>query len=100
MRLGERQKEAMSKFRSQSDDELARNADSGMAGNGAIVEAMRRLRVSTEKSSLRMERLTKRLVWLTIVLTLLTVVLMALGVVVAIDPALKLWPWLALRHIM
>ena len=55
-------------WKSRTDDELADNAQSGLQGQGAMVEAMRRLRESNEK-------LTRLLIGLTVVLVVLTVVL-------------------------
>ena len=47
-------------WKSRTDDELADNAQSGLQGQGAVVEAMRRLRESNEK-------LTRLLIGLTVV---------------------------------
>lgn len=55
-----------------TDAELADAASSGAAGQGAIVESMRRLRVSNEK-------LTNRLVWLTIAVVVFTLALVFEG---------------------
>jgi hypothetical protein len=59
-------------WESRTDDELADNAQSGLQGQGAVVEAMRRLRGSNEK-------LTHWLIGLTVVLIVLTVVLVVEG---------------------
>jgi hypothetical protein len=46
----------------------------GMQGQGATVEAMRRLRVAIEKSSAKSDTYSRRMLLLTIVLIVLTLV--------------------------
>lgn len=62
-----------------TDDELAAEAQTGTRGQGAVVEAMRRLRESNDTYS-------QRMFWLTIVLTLLTLVQ-----AIAVVPVIKGW---------
>jgi hypothetical protein len=57
-----------------TDDELAHIAQDGMQGQGAPVEAMRRLRVAIEKSSAQSDIYSRRMFWLTIILTVMTFV--------------------------
>jgi hypothetical protein len=57
-----------------TDDELAEIARQGMQGEGASVEAMRRLRVAIEKSSVKSDTFSRRMLWWTIVLAVLTFV--------------------------
>jgi len=57
-----------------TDDELAALATQGLAGQGAIVEAMRRLRESLEKQQKATNVLTAALVVLTVVLGILSLV--------------------------
>jgi len=58
-----------------TDEELVKHAQDGMQGQGAVVEAMRRLRVSTESLKVSTEKYSRWLVALTVILTVLTVVL-------------------------
>jgi hypothetical protein len=67
-----------------TDEKLAHIAQEGMQGQGAPVEAMRRLRVTIEKSSAQSDTYSRRIYFLTIVLTVLTVVQ-----VIAAIPAIK-----------
>ena len=69
-----------------SDEKLARIAQDGMQGQGAPVEAMRRLRVAIEKSSAKSDTYSRRMLWLTIVLIALTLVQ-----VIAAVPIIKSW---------
>jgi hypothetical protein len=61
---------------------VARGAD----GQGAPVEAMRRLRVAIEQSSAKSDVYSRRMFWLTVILTVLTVVQ-----VIAAIPIIKAW---------
>ena len=72
-----------------SDEKLARIAQDGMQGQGAPVEAMRRLRVAIEEASAKSDTYSRRMLWLTIVLIVLTLVQ-----VIAAVPIIKSWfPW-------
>jgi len=64
-----------------TDGELAQIARDGMQGQGASVEAMRRLRVA-----MKSDTYSRRMLWLTIVLTVLTVV--------QVVAAIKAWIYL------
>ena len=64
-----------------SDQELAKIAQDGLQGQGAPVEAMRRLRVAMERASESSDRYSRRMLWLTVIVTVLT----AVQVVGAID---------------
>jgi hypothetical protein len=70
-------------WRKLSDEELARIAQDGLQGQGAPVEAMRRLRVAMETSS-------RQMFWLTIVLVFLTLV-QVVAAVPAIVALVKPW---------
>jgi hypothetical protein len=69
-----------------TDEKLARIAQEGLQGQGAPVEAMRRLRVAIEQSSAKSDVYSRRMFWLTVILTLLTVVQ-----VIAAVPIIKAW---------
>ena len=58
----------------QSDDDLARIAQDGLQGQGAPVEAMRRLRVAIEKSNVESGIYSRRMFWLSVILGFLTLV--------------------------
>ena len=57
-----------------SDDELARIAQDGLQGQGAPVEAMRRLRNAIERASTKSDTYSRRMLWLTVAIFLLTAV--------------------------
>jgi len=57
-----------------TDDELAKEAQTGVRGQGAIVEATRRLRESIRAFSISSDKYSRWMFWLTIVLTVLTLV--------------------------
>jgi hypothetical protein len=57
-----------------SDEKLARIAQDGLQGQGAPVEAMRRLRLAIETASGKSDTYSRRMFWLTIVLAVLTLV--------------------------
>ncbi len=61
-----------------SDDDLVNEADTGLRGQGAPVEMMRRLRNALVDQLESTTRLTKRITWLTYVLVVLTVVIVGL----------------------
>jgi hypothetical protein len=61
-------------WRALSDEQLARIAQDGLQGQGAPVEAMRRLRVALESASRKSDTYSRRMLWLTIVLAVLTLV--------------------------
>jgi hypothetical protein len=67
-----------------TDDELAQVAQDGLQGQGAPVEAMRRLRDVIDQSSKQNDTYSRRMLWLTIVLTVLTIVQ-----VIAAIPSIK-----------
>jgi len=69
-----------------TDEKLARIAQDGLQGQGAPVEAMRRLRVAIEQSSAKSDVYSRRMFWLTVILTVLTVVQ-----VIAAIPIIKAW---------
>ena len=62
-----------------TDEELANEAQTGIRGQGAVVEATRRLRVSTEKYSWALIFLTVILIFLTGAILWLTCVLVRHG---------------------
>jgi hypothetical protein len=57
-----------------SNDELARIAQNGLQGQGAPVEAMRRLRDALERASAKSDTYSRRMLWLTVAIFLLTAV--------------------------
>jgi hypothetical protein len=69
-----------------TDDELADAAQQGMTGQGAQVEAMRRLKESIVTFSGSSDRYSWRMLWLTIVLLILTLVQ-----AIAVLPTIKAW---------
>jgi hypothetical protein len=69
-----------------SDEKLAKIAQEGMQGQGAPVEAMRRLRVAIEESSAKSDTYSLRMLWLTIMITALTLVQ-----AIAAFPVIKGW---------
>jgi hypothetical protein len=69
-----------------TDDELANAAQQGLTGQGAPVEAMRRLRTTIETFSKSSDRYSRRMFWLTIVLLVLTLVQAA-----AVVPIIRGW---------
>jgi hypothetical protein len=58
----------------------------GLQGQGAPVEAMRRLRVAIEQLSAKSDTYSRRMWWLTIILTVLTLVQ-----AIAAIPVIKAW---------
>jgi hypothetical protein len=68
------------------DDQLAKIAQDGLQGQGAPVEAMRRLRIAIERASSESDKYSRRMYWLTVVVTLLTLIQVA-----ALLPAI--WDW-------
>ena len=77
-------------WRALSDDKLARIAQDDLQGQGAPVEAMRRLRVALERASRKSDTYSRRMLWLTIVLAVLTLV-QVIAVVPTIVSAIKSW---------
>ena len=67
-------------FTAQSDEELIREANDGLQGQGASVEMMRRLRLAIEKADGTAGDLNRKLLWCTIAVFGLTVVQVILGV--------------------
>jgi hypothetical protein len=57
-----------------SDQQLAKVAKDDLQGQGAPVEAMRRLRTALEKASESNDRYSRKMFWLTLIITLLTAV--------------------------
>jgi hypothetical protein len=56
------------------DDELIREAQIGLSGQGAVVEMMRRLRDSLLRQQQATDRLSKWMLWLTIATVMLAIV--------------------------
>ena len=56
-----------------TDDRLTVEAESGLRGQGAVVEAMRRLRVSVDGFSTSSDTSARRMYWLTIFIAVLAV---------------------------
>jgi hypothetical protein len=79
----------MNEWKDLPDDELARIAQDGMQGQGAPVEAMRRLRIVIENSSAQSDIYSRRMYFLTIVLTALTVV-QVIAAIPAINAAIQI----------
>lgn len=69
-----------------TDDKLARIAQDGLQGQGAPVEAMRRLRVAIEQSSAKSDIYSRRMFWLNVILAVLTLVQ-----AIAVIPQIKAW---------
>ena len=69
-----------------TDDRLAAIAQQGLQGQGAPVEAMRRLRVAIEQSSAKSDTYSRRMFWLNIILAVLTFVQ-----AIAAIPVIKAW---------
>lgn len=57
-----------------TDDRLIAEAESGLRGQGALVEAMRRLRIALEESNAKNVIYSRRMWWLTVAIALLTFV--------------------------
>jgi hypothetical protein len=76
-----------------SDEELARVAQDGLQGQGAPVEAMRRLRIAIEQSSAKSDTYSRRMWGLTVVLAVLTLIqaIAAFIQATAAIPAFKVW---------
>jgi hypothetical protein len=68
------------------DDEVARIARDDLQGQGAPVEAMRRLRVAIEKLSASSDRYARWMLWLTVAVAFLTLVQ-----AIAVVPVIKAW---------
>jgi hypothetical protein len=64
-----------------SDEELRAEAQQGLAGQGAVVEAMRRLRISIDTLRVSNERYANWMMFWTIVLAALTALLVLQGIV-------------------
>ena len=77
-------------WRALSDEKLARIAQDGLQGQGAPVEAMRRLRVALETASRKSDTYSRRMWWLTIVLAALTLV-QAIAVLPTIVSVARSW---------
>ena len=77
-------------WRALSDDKLGRIAQDDLQGQGAPVEAMRRLRVALERASRKSDTYSRRMLWLTIVLAVLTLV-QVIAVVPTLVSAIKSW---------
>jgi hypothetical protein len=72
-----------------TDDELAKEAQTGLRGQAAVVESTRRLRVVIEASGDCASQQTAEVIKLTDALKTLTWVLIAIGV---LQLVLMLWP--------
>jgi hypothetical protein len=70
-----------------SDEQLAKIAQDGMQGQGAPVEAMRRLKAALERAGQSSDRYSRRMFWLTVIITILT----AIQAISAID---VIWRWI------
>jgi hypothetical protein len=57
-----------------SDQQLTKVAQEGLQGQGAPVEAMRRLRTALERAGESSDRYSRRMFWLTVIVTMLTAV--------------------------
>jgi hypothetical protein len=77
-------------WRQLSDEKLARVAQDGLQGQGAPVEAMRRLRAAIEKSSTKSDIYSRRMFYLTVILTILTIV-QVIAAVPAFVAVIKPW---------
>ncbi len=77
-------------WRALSDEKLARIAQDGLQGQGAPVEAMRRLRVALETASRKGDTYSRRMWWLTIVLAALTLV-QAIAVLPTVISVVRSW---------
>jgi hypothetical protein len=77
-------------WRNLSDEKLASVAQDGLQGQGAPVEAMRRLRVAIETAGVRNDTYSRRMLWLTIVLAAFTLV-QVVAVLPTIVSAIKSW---------
>ncbi len=75
-------------WRNLSDEKLASVAQEGLQGQGAPVEAMRRLRVAIEIASVRSDTYSRRMLWLTLVMAALTFV-QVIAAIPAIVSAVK-----------
>jgi len=78
------------KWTNLSEEELARVAQDDLQGQGAPVEAMRRLRVAIESASAKSDTYSRRMFWLTVVLTILTIV-QVIAVAPTIFSLIKSW---------
>ena len=84
-------------WKRQTDEKLAKIARDDLQGQGAPVEAMRRLRVAIENASASSDRHARRMLGLTVVIAVLTLV-QAVAVVPIINgwfnalvPIIKTW---------
>lgn len=68
------------------DDELIDRGEQGLRGQGASIEAMRRLRVAVEDSSGKSDTYSRRMFCLTIILAILTLIQ-----VLAAVPSIEDW---------
>jgi hypothetical protein len=73
-------------WRNWTDDELAAAADTGLRGQGAAVEALRRLRDRLDLFSASSDKYSRRMFWLNIILAVLTLVQ-----AIAVVPVIKGW---------
>ena len=69
-----------------TDEELAKIAQDGLQGQGAPVEAMRRLRDAIEKLSASSDSYARRMLWWTIAVAALTLVQ-----AIAAFPVIRAW---------
>jgi|GEM_PF-4361015 len=80
----------MTDFRERTDEELAKDADLGLRGQGSVVEMMNRLKRSIENLDRSSAKLGKRVIWLTVVILVLTAIM-------AIPVVLQAYHWIAGR---
>jgi hypothetical protein len=77
-------------WRHLSEEKLARIAQDDLQGQGATVEAMRRLRLAIETASSKSDTYSRRMLYLTIVLAVLTLV-QTIAVAPTIVSAITSW---------
>jgi hypothetical protein len=70
---------------------LATQAETGLQGQGAVVESMRRLTVALDAQAASADKLGGRLLYYTIVICVLTAILCALTILLAWPELVKLW---------
>lgn len=69
------------RFEEESDHDLAIQADSGLRGQGSLVEMMRRLKDSLLEQAKTTNKLNTRLYWLTVAIFLFTAGMFFLGLI-------------------
>ena len=61
-------------FDKATDKALADEAQTGLRGQGAVVEMMRRLKDSVDKLNQSTTKLNRRLLWVTVAILILTII--------------------------